>query len=79
MEGGTPSTKVRARAGILCIVLSVLFLLLSLRILIYQTFRYKEFEQKVIDQITQESTVSASRGNIYDTNGIVIATNVTTY
>ena len=79
MEGGAPSTKVRARAGILCIVLSVLFLLLSLRIFIYQTFRFDEFEQKVIDQITQESTVSASRGNIYDTNGIVLATNVTTY
>lgn len=79
MEGGTPSTKVRKRAGILCIFLSVLFLLLSLRIFIYQTFQFGEFEQKVIDQITQESTVSADRGNIYDTNGIVLATNVTTY
>ena len=74
-----PKRKVRTRAGWLCIVLSVLFLVLSLRIFIYQTFQFGEFQQKVIDQITQETTVSADRGNIYDTNGIVLATNVTTY
>ena len=70
---------VRKRAGIICIVLSVLFVLLTLRVLFFQTFRFKEFEQNVIDQITQETSVSADRGNIYDKNGIVIATNVTTY
>lgn len=79
MEGGTPSTKVRKRASGLCIVLTVLFLLLALRIFIYQTFQFEEFEQKVIDQITQETSVGADRGNIYDTNGIVMATNITTY
>ncbi len=79
MEGGTPSTRVRRRAGIICIVLSLLFLALSLRILFIQIFNYKEYEQKVLDQITQETSVSANRGNIYDTNGIVIATNITTY
>ncbi len=79
MEGGMPNKKVRGRAGWLCIVMSILFLVLSLRIFIYQTFQYDKFRQKVIDQITQETTVTADRGNIYDTNGIVIATNVTTY
>ncbi len=79
MEGGTPGKKVRSRAGWLCIIMSVLFLVLALRIFIYQTFQFDDFQQKVIDQITQETTVNADRGNIYDTNGIVIATNVTTY
>ncbi len=79
MVGGTPSTKVRRRAGIICAVLSALFLLLALRILFIQIFNYKEYEQKVLDQITQETKVSANRGNIYDTNGVVIATNITTY
>ena len=79
MEGGAPGKKVRSRAGWLCIIMSVLFLVLALRIFIYQTFQFADFQQKVIDQITQETTVSADRGNIYDTNGIVIATNVTTY
>ncbi len=79
MVGGTPSTRVRRRAGIVCIVLTLLFLLLSLRILFIQVFNFKEYEQKVLDQITQETSVSANRGNIYDTNGVVIATNITTY
>ena len=79
MEGGMPGKKVRVRAGWLCIVLSLLFALLALRIFIYQTFQYADFSQKVLDQITQETTISADRGNIYDTNGIVIATNITTY
>ncbi len=79
MEGGTPSTKMRKRAGAICIVLSLLFVALSLRILFYQIFQFDEFDQKVRDQITQETTVSANRGNIYDANGIVIATNITTY
>lgn len=79
MEGGAPTTKVRKRAGIICIGLSLIFVVLSLRIFFFQTFQFKEFEQNVIDQITQETSVSADRGNIYDKNGIVIATNVTTY
>ena len=74
-----PKKKVRSRAAWLCIVMSVLFLILALRIFIYQTFQFDSFQQKVIDQITQETTVTADRGNIYDTNGIVLATNVTTY
>ncbi len=79
MVGGTPSTKLRKRAGVICIALSLLFAALSLRILFIQIFNYKEYEQKVLDQITQETSVSANRGNIYDTNGVVLATNVTTY
>lgn len=79
MEGGSPSTKTRRRASIICIAMSVLFLLLSVRILWIQTVKFDEYEQKVIDQMTQETSVSADRGNIYDTNGVVLATNITTY
>ncbi len=79
MVGGTPSTKVRRRAGIICVVLSLLFILLSMKILFLQIFSFEEYQQKVLDQITQETKVSADRGNIYDTNGITIATNITTY
>ena len=79
MEGGTPSTKVRKRAGIICLVMTFLFILLALRILFYQTVMHAEYEQNVLDQMTQQTSVSANRGNIYDTNGVVIATNITTY
>ncbi len=64
---------------IMCIVLSALFVLLSMRILFIQLFKFDEYGQKVLDQMTQETSVSADRGNIYDTNGVVIATNITTY
>ena len=79
MEGGTPSQKVRKRAGIICIVMTLLFILLAAKILFIQTVNYEEYEQKVLDQMTQQTSVSANRGNIYDTNGVVIATNITTY
>lgn len=79
MLGGTPSTKVRRRAGAICVVLSLLFILLSMRILFIQIFNFEDYRQKVLDQITQETKVSADRGNIYDTNGVTIATNITTY
>ena len=79
MEGGTPSVKVRSRASIICIVMSLLFVMLALRILFIQTVKYDEYSQKVEDQMTQVTSVGANRGNIYDTNGVVIATNITTY
>ena len=79
MEGGTPSTKVRKRASIISLVMTLLFLLLAAKILFIQTYNYEEYEQKVLDQMTQQTSVSADRGNIYDTNGVVIATNITTY
>ena len=79
MEGGTPSTKVRKRAGIICLVMTILFILLAAKILFLQTVKHDEYEQNVLDQMTQQTSVSANRGNIYDANGVVIATNITTY
>ncbi len=79
MEGGTPSNKVLKRSAVICAVITVLLLLLCLRIFSIQLFDFKKYEQKVIDQITQVTPVSADRGEIYDKNGIVIATNITTY
>lgn len=71
--------KVLGRARILLIAAAVLFVLLLFRILILQTLGYGEYQRKVIEQMTTESEVQAKRGNIYDANGVVIATNVTTY
>ncbi len=79
MEGGTPSNKVLKRSAVICAVITVLLLLLCLRIFSIQLFDFKKYEQKVIDQITQVTPVAADRGEIYDKNGIVIATNITTY
>lgn len=56
-----------------------LFALLLIRIFWIQTVDYDRYQAKVIEQMTTESTVNAKRGNIYDRNGVLIATNVSTY
>lgn len=74
-----PSGKVLKRSAIICGVITAILLLLCLRVFSIQLFNFSKYEQKVINQITHVTPVSAERGEIYDRNGIVIATNVTTY
>ena len=57
----------------------IAFGVLLLRILIIQTFDFDKYQSKVINQMTTESSVPANRGKIFDRNGNVLATNVTTY
>ena len=71
--------KVVKRSRILFIIAAVLFSVLLLRILIYQTVDFDYYQKKVLEQMTTEASVTASRGNIYDANGVLLATNVTTY
>ena len=71
--------RVLRRARVVSIVLIVLFAALLFRILWIQTVDYDRYQAKVIEQMTTESTVNAKRGNIYDRNGVLIATDVTTY
>lgn len=71
--------KVMRRATVLLVIAFGLLGLLLVRILLYQTVGYGKYQQKVIDQMTTESSVLADRGNIYDANGVLLATNVTTY
>ncbi len=79
MARETVSTSAIRRSTIMGLVLFGVFALLLVRILIIQTLSFKTYQQKVIDQITTQSPVSANRGKIYDRNGNVLATNVTTY
>lgn len=72
-------THTLKRASILWIVALVAFGYLLVRILILQTGGYETYQDKVLSQLTTESAVTAERGRIYDTNGTVLATNVTTY
>ncbi|MBE6661871.1 MAG: PASTA domain-containing protein [Ruminococcaceae bacterium] len=67
------------RAAFLFGFLLLVFLLLLLRIAKIQTVDFEKYEEKVIDQMTTRSPASANRGEIYDRNGKVLATNVTTY
>ncbi len=79
MAGGKLSRGAVRRSTILGIVVFAVFAVLLLRILLIQTVNFDDFQNKVIEQMTTESAVAADRGKIYDKNGNVLATNVTTY
>ncbi len=77
MQNG--KNRILGRATVVCAILTAVFLALAARILFIQIFNYDEYERIVINQITQKTTVSAKRGEIYDRNGNVLATDITTY
>ncbi len=73
------STSAIKRSTVVCIAIFGIFALLLLRILIIQTVSFGKYQEKVINQMTTESPVAADRGKIFDRNGNVLATNITTY
>ena len=73
------STGAIRRSTIMGLAVFGVFALLLVRILIIQTVNFDKYQSKVINQMTTESPVSADRGKIYDRNGNVLATNITTY
>ena len=79
MANETVSSGAKKRSTILAIGVLVVFALLLVRILMIQTVSFEKYQKKVIDQMTTESRVAADRGKIYDRNGNVLATNITTY
>ena len=76
---GNLHPKTVGRAAVLLGIAVLLFSALLVRIFLLQTVKYDYYRQKVLQQITTESSVNASRGNIYDSNGVLLATNITTY
>jgi len=72
-----PITVKRTKIALIAIV--AVFLVLLVRIFLLQTVSYEHYQQKVLEQLTTESSVSAARGSIYDRNGVVLATNISTY
>lgn len=78
MVGGIPKRKIK-RTTVLAVILACAAAFLLIRIFVLQTFGYKKYQSKVIDQVTTEMTVTAKRGTIYDKNGKILATNRTAY
>ncbi len=79
MAGETISTGAMRRSTLMGLGVFAVFVLLLIRILFIQTVNFETYQRKVIDQMTTKSAVAADRGKIYDRNGNVLATNVTTY
>ena len=75
----TISTEAVRRSTWLGLLIFFVFAVLLVRILLIQTVGFEEYQNKVLEQITTESKVPAARGKIYDRNGNVLATNITTY
>ncbi len=79
MADGPISSNALKRSFLVGILIFAVFAVLMIRILIIQTVDFDKYQSKVINQMTTESPVAADRGKIYDVNGNVLATNVTTY
>lgn len=73
------STEAVRRSTWLGLLIFGVFAILLVRILLIQTVGFEKYQTKVLEQITTESKVPAARGKIYDRNGNVLATNITTY
>ena len=79
MNNGPIKSGAIKRSVILSVLVFAVFGVLLLRILLIQTVDFEKYQSKVINQMTTESSVAANRGKIYDRNGNVLATNITTY
>ena len=67
------------RAVLLAVSLLLIFSLLGGKILLLQTYGYDKYRDKVIEQLTTKSPSIAARGEIFDAQGRLLATNKTTY
>ena len=79
MAPNSISTGAIRRSTIIGLIVALVFLILLVRILLIQTVDFDRYQSKVLDQLTTESVINADRGNIYDSNGVLLATNITTY
>ena len=75
----TNDTGTVKRAAVIGFIIAAAFVYLLARILLLQTVGYEKYRDKVLNQITTEAEVVADRGKIYDRNGVLLATSVTTY
>lgn len=71
--------RTHKRAYVALAVFAVLVLWIIIKLFIMQVVDYEDYQMKVIKQMTTEVEVNPDRGIIYDTNGNIIATNITTY
>lgn len=79
MSKGPISASALKRSNWVAIIIFAIFAALLIRVLYIQTVDFEKYQTRVINQMTTQSRVPADRGRIYDRNGNVLATNITTY
>lgn len=74
-------SQVSMQKRLLAAALSITFIFLALafRLFFIQIIQGQELQSKAIDQWTRDLPLQAQRGKILDANGLVLATNYTTY
>lgn len=74
-----PALRTTRRALALLLLLALAFLYLSTRLFFLQIFRYDDYQDRVMNEITVSSKLRARRGDILDTSGNILATSRTVY
>ncbi len=73
-----PGRTIRSRSLFMFICCLMVACVLVGRLIYLQIIKYEDYRRLVIEQMVQETAISASRGAITDRNGVVLATNYTT-
>ena len=73
------TAKLWVRSAVIMAIIIIGFILVSARLLYFQTFMAEELEQKAVEQQLSDTTISARRGSIYDKNGKLLAQSVTVW
>ena len=68
-----------SRYTVLCIIMIIIFGAITLRLLYLQVFNYQEYKEKANTTSIRFISENAPRGEIYDSNGVTLATNIRTY
>lgn len=74
-----PNKRIPGRSWFILAVCFLLWGVLIYKLFDLQVLNYQEYLKKVIDNVQRETTVTGTRGIIYDRNGIQLATNYTNY
>ena len=71
--------KIARRGNIVLILMLAFAAWILFELFSMQVNEYQYYQSKVIDNIQQEYTINAERGQIYDSNMTPLAVNITTY
>jgi stage V sporulation protein D (sporulation-specific penicillin-binding protein) len=72
------SLKIDNRIRVITVVLFLLFIFVIIRVFYIQVIEYEKLNSLASSLWNRNLPIEANRGNIYDRNGVVLATNVTT-
>lgn len=79
MKNNNIRSKIAKRGVVLLVFFVFLSLIIAVTLFRIQILGYDNYQKKVIEQLTVETSVNPLRGIIYDRNGTVLASNKTTW